>query len=85
MEMMLWNAVLSFVLAALGFVFKSKMDELKRLSEMLSQTREEIAAKHITRAEFEDKVEKSVARFDACFKRLETKIDDLAKQNFQSK
>ena len=80
MEMMLWNAVLSFFVAAMGFMLKGKMDELNRLSILLNKTREEVARDHITRKEVDDKVDRIVERFDDGFKRLETKIDRLAEQ-----
>ena len=79
MEMMLWNAVLSFFVAGMGLMLKGKMDELNRLSILLNRTREEVAREHITRKEVDDKVDRIVERFDDGFKRLEAKIDDLAK------
>jgi hypothetical protein len=79
MEMMLWNAVLSFVVAGMAMLLKGKMDELGRLSILLNRTREEVARDHITRREVDDKVDRIVERFDSGFKRLEEKIDDLAK------
>ena len=79
MEMMLWNAVLSFFVAGMGLMLKGKMDELNRLSILLNKTREEVARDHITRKEVDDKVDRIVERFDDGFKRLEAKIDDLAK------
>ena len=80
MEMMLWNAVLSFFVAGMGLMLKGKMDELNRLSILLNKTREEVARDHITRKEVDDKVDRIVERFDDGFKRLETKIDRLAAQ-----
>jgi len=79
MEMMLWNAVLSFFVAGMGFMLKGKMDELNRISILLNRTREEVAREHITRKEVDDKVDRIVERFDSGFKRLEAKIDYLAK------
>ena len=81
MEMMLWNAVLSFIVAAMGMMLKGKMDELNRLSILLNRTREEVARDHITRKEVDDKVDRIVERFDDGFKRLEAKIDKLAEQS----
>jgi len=77
--MMLWNAVLSFVVAGMAMLLKGKMDELGRLNILLNRTREEVAREHITRKEVDDKVDRIVERFDSGFKRLEEKIDDLAK------
>ena len=78
--MMLWNAILSFIVAAMGMMLKGKMDELNRISILLNRTREEVAREHITRKEVDDKVDRIVERFDQGFKRLETKIDELAKR-----
>jgi hypothetical protein len=78
MEMMLWNAILSFFVAGMGFMLKGKMDELQRIGVLLNKTREEVARDHITRKEVDDKVERIVERFDDGFKRLEAKIDKLA-------
>ena len=80
MEMMLWNAVLSFFVAGMGLMLKGKMDELNRLSILLNKTREEVARDHITRKEVDDKVDRIVERFDDGFKRLEAKIDKLSEQ-----
>ena len=80
MEMMLWNAILSFFVAGMGLMLKGKMDELNRLSILLNKTREEVARDHITRKEVDDKVDRIVERFDDGFKRLEAKIDRLAAQ-----
>ena len=79
MEMMLWNAVLSFIVAAMGLMLKGKMDELNRISILLNRTREEVARDHITRKEVDDKVDRIVERFDDGFKRLEGKLDELAR------
>ena len=52
MEMMVWNIVLTAIVALLGFVVKEKFAELQRISILLNKTREEIARDHITRTEF---------------------------------
>jgi hypothetical protein len=80
MEMMLWNMVLSGVVAVMGFFLKSKFDELQRLSILLNRTREEVARDHITRAEVRADLDKIREHFDDGFKRLEGKIDMLAQR-----
>ena len=75
MEMMLWNLVLSAVVAIMAFLLKGKMDELDRLGILLNKTREEVARDHITRAEMNTVVEKLGDRFDRAFERLEAKLD----------
>ncbi len=81
MEMMLWNVVLSAIVAVMGFLLRGKFDELQRLSILLNRTREEVARDHITRAEVRQDLEKIREHFDDGFKRLETKIDLLAQRS----
>jgi hypothetical protein len=80
MEMMLWNMLLSFIVAMMGFMLKGKFDEIQRLSILLNRTREEVARDHITRAEVRADLEKIRDHFDDGFKRLENKIDLLAQR-----
>ena len=81
MEMMVWNVILSGIVAVMGFMLKAKFEELDRLGILLNRTREEIAREHITRAEVERDLEKIMERFDAGIARLELKIDSLRKEN----
>jgi len=81
MEMMLWNVLLSAIVAIMGFLLKGKFDELQRISILLNRTREEVARDHITRAEVRQDLEKIREHFDNGFKRLEDKIDALGKRN----
>jgi hypothetical protein len=73
MEMMVWNVVLSAIVAVMGFLIKGRFDELDRLSILLNKTREEVARDHITRSEFRADMQQLLDRFD----RLESKIDNL--------
>lgn len=73
MEMMIWNVVLSAVVGIMGFLLKSKFDEIQRLGILLNRTREEVARDHITRAEFRADMQQLIDRFD----RIERKIDNL--------
>ena len=73
MEMMLWNVVLSTVLAIMGALLRAKFAELDRLAILLNRTREEVARDHITRSEFRADMQQLMDRFD----RLERKIDNL--------
>jgi Tfp pilus assembly protein PilN len=73
MEMMVWNIVLTAIVALLGFVIKEKFAELNRISILLNKTREEVARDHITRSEFRADVQQLIDRFD----RIERKIDNL--------
>jgi Tfp pilus assembly protein PilN len=77
MEMMVWNLVLTAVVAMLGFVLKEKFAEINRLGILLNRTREEVARDHITRSEFRADMQQLLDRFD----RLERKIDNLRSSN----
>jgi hypothetical protein len=79
MEMMVWNVILSGIVAVLGFMVKGKFDELDRITILLNRTREEIARDHVTRAEMNGTVDRLGERFDSAFKRLEDKLDELRK------
>jgi hypothetical protein len=78
MEMLVWNIVLSAVVAVMGFLLKGKIDELDRLGILLNKTREEVAREHVTRAEMNVMVDKLGDRFDKAFERLEAKVEAIA-------
>ena len=77
MEMMVWNIVLTAIVALLGYVLRDKFAELQRISILLNKTREEVARDHITRSEFRADMNQLLERFD----RLERKIDAIRGQN----
>lgn len=79
MEMMIWNIVLTAIVAALGFVLKSKFEEINRLGILLNKTREEVAREHVTRREVDERFDKFVSHVDQRFNRLEAKLDELRK------
>ena len=74
MEMMVWNIILTAIVALLGYIVKEKFAELSRISILLNKTREEVARDHITRAEFRADVQQLLDRFD----RIERKLDTMA-------
>ena len=74
MEMMIWNVILTAIVALLIFLVKSKFTEIDRLGILLNRTREEVARDHITRTEFRADMQQLMDRFD----RLERKIDSLS-------
>ena len=73
MEMMIWNVILTAIVALLGFIVKEKFAELNRISILLNRTREEVARDHITRTEFRADMQQLLDRFD----RIERKLDNL--------
>lgn len=82
MEMMVWNVILTAIVALLGFVVKEKFAELQRVGILLNRTREEVARDHITRTEFRADMAQLMERFD----RIERKIDAMrSNQHAESK
>jgi hypothetical protein len=77
MEMMVWNTLLTAILAVVGFMVMEKFKEVNRLGMLINRTREEVARDHITRVEVHRDLEKIMDRFDAGFKKLEDKIDAM--------
>lgn len=77
---MVWNLILSGIVAFFGLLLKGKIDELNRIGILLNKTREEVARDHVTRAEMNLTVDRLGERFDKAFERLEAKLDDIAKK-----
>jgi phage shock protein A len=77
MEMMIWNVILTAIVALMGFIVKEKFAELQRISILLNRTREEVAREHITRSEFRADMQQLMDRFD----RIERKIDSMRGTN----
>ena len=73
MDSMIWNAVLSLLVALLGWVLREKSSELQRVTILLNRTREEIAKEYVTKAEVHADINRVLDRLD----RLEGKIDRL--------
>lgn len=73
MEIMVWNFVLSALLAVLGWILKEKTAEVHRLQVLINRTREEIAKEYVTKAEVHADINRVLDRLD----RLEMKLDRL--------
>ncbi len=76
MDLPVWNTILSFASALLLFWVKISHDEVKRLSILLSKTREESADKFITKADVHNDINRVLARLD----RLDAKLDEFMKE-----
>ena len=76
MEMMLWNAALSFVSAVILWVIKTNWDELQRVQILLNRTREEVAREYVTRTDVHHDINRVLDRLD----RLESKLDAYIKE-----
>jgi hypothetical protein len=77
MDLMIWNVFLSFASAALLFWVKVSHDEVKRLSILLSKTREENAEKYVTKAEVHADINRVLDRID----KLGEKMDRIMEMN----
>ena len=76
MELMLWNAALSFVSALILMWVKATVDEMKRIQILLNRTREEIAKEYVTKADVHSDINRVIARLD----RLDEKLDAFMKE-----
>ena len=76
MEMMVWNIVLSAVVAIMGFLLKGKFDELERLSILLNRTREENAKEYVTKTDMHLDINRVFDRLD----KLDSKLDGFMKE-----
>lgn len=76
MDLLIWNIVLSFVSAAAMLWIKTMHDEVRRVSILLSKTREENAEKYVTKADVHSDINRVIARLD----RLDEKLDTFMKE-----
>lgn len=76
MEHTLWSAALSLVSAIILLWVNSVNNENKRLSILLSKTREENAEKYVTKNDVHNDINRVLARLD----RLDEKLDAFMKE-----
>jgi hypothetical protein len=76
MDVPVWNTVLSFASALLLFWVKISHDEVKRLSILLSKTREENAEKFVAKSDMHNDMNRVIQRLD----RLDAKLDEFMKE-----
>lgn len=75
---LLWNLLLTFVLAPLGFLVRSILSEQKRLDILVNKTREELAKEYVTR----DQIEADFERLMSSIQRIDEKIDRLQSKTY---
>ena len=73
MDMMLWNIVLTGLIALIAFIAKNMHDEVARLNILINRTREEVAKEYVTKSEVHADINRVMDRLDA----LDAKIDRL--------
>ncbi len=69
----LWSSALTAGIGLLGWVLKSYVAEVQRLSILLNRTREEIAKEYVTKAEVHADINRVLDRIEA----LDAKLDRL--------
>ena len=72
-EVMLWNTILSVLLALIGWVLKEKSNELSRITILLNRTREEVAKEYVTKVEVHADINRVMTRLEV----LDAKLDRL--------
>ena len=76
MDLPIWNTILSFASALLLMWVKISHDEVKRLSILLSKTREENAEKFVAKMDMHNDMNRVIQRLD----RLDAKLDEFMKE-----
>ena len=69
----IWNALITLVLAPIWVQIRQNATELKRQDILLNKTREEIAKEYVTKFELRDDMEDSMDRIE----KIDEKLDKL--------
>lgn len=75
---LLWNLMITFVLAPLGFLIRNLLSEQKRIDILVNKTREELAKEYVTR----EQIEIDFERIMATMTRIDEKIDRLQSKTY---
>ena len=70
---MIWNAVLSLIVAPLIIIIGAQVKELRRIDILLNRTREELGRNYVSKTE----MDASLARIMNAIDRLSQKVDRL--------
>lgn len=79
-ESMIWNFILTILVAIMSYIANEKFKELSRLNVLLNKTREEIARDNVTRREVKEDMERLFLRLDERLDRLDAKLDAVIKE-----
>ena len=69
----IWNALITLVLAPIWFQIRQNATELKREDILLNKTREEIAKEYVTKFELRDDMQDIMDRIE----KIDEKLDKL--------
>ena len=67
----IWNALITLVLAPIWFHIRQNASELKRQDILLNKTREEIAKEYVTKNELKDDMNAIMDRIDKIGEKLD--------------
>ena len=67
----IWSGLLTAMFGILAWTFKSKFDELHRISILLNRTREEIAKEYVTKSEVHADINRIIDRLEALYAKLD--------------
>ena len=70
---LVWNVIITLVVAPLLYNIRQNTSELKRLDILLNKTREDIAKNYVTKIEVKDEMEQVMDRLE----KLGEKIDKI--------
>ncbi len=70
---MIWNAVLSLIVAPLIIIIGAQVKELRRIDILLNRTREELGRNYVSKTE----MDATLARIMNAIDRLSQKVDRL--------
>lgn len=74
----IWNILLTFVLAPLGFLVRNVLSEQKRIDILINKTREEVAKDYVTKDELAEDMERLVRMIE----RIDQKLDRLQNRTY---
>ena len=74
----IWNILLTFVLAPLGFLVRNVLTEQKRIDILINKTREEVAKDYVTKDELAEDMERLVRMIE----RIDQKLDRLQNRTY---
>ena len=73
----IWNVLLTAVLAGLGYAYREKSEEIKRIEILLNKTREEVAKEYVTKVDVHLDINRVLDRLD----RMEQKLDTVIRES----
>ena len=74
----IWNLIITVIIAPLGFLIRNVLSEQKRLDILVNKTREEIAKDYATR----EQIEADFVRIQNTLNKIDEKLDRLQHKTF---